>query len=282
MKLNNHNKINVFDLEKEYEIEDKFRRYFKTQEALDINIDYIFPNPFQPRSVFDDVKLEELSNSIKEFGIISPILLRKINDKKYEILAGERRVKAAEMAGLKNVPAIIGLFNDQQMMEISIIENIQREQLNSMEEALAFNNLSKIIGLTNDEIAKRIGKSRPYVANTMRLLTLPNMIQEFVINGVLTMGHVKPLIGLAEEEAINIANEAIENGLSVRQVENLANLLKGRKNKNNKKEKDPYYEYASTVINKRLGAKVRIMDGMIKIYSKNQNDLKVILDRINK
>ncbi len=278
---NNPNKINVFNLEKELEIEDKFKQYFKTQDKIYVDLKHIYSNPFQPRAVFDEVKLQELAASIKKIGLITPVLLRKINDERYEILAGERRVKACEIAGLKKIPAIVGMFDDQQMTELAIVENIQREQLNSMEEAIAFKNLSELTGMTNDQIASKIGKSRSYVANTMRLLTLPKTIQQYVINGVLSMGHVKPLIGLKEKDALKLANQAIEQGLSVRQVENLSNLLKGRKEKNKVKEKNPYFDYVTAIMNKKLGARVRIKDGIIKIYFKDQDDLKSIVDKLN-
>ena len=167
------------------------------------------------------------------------------------------------------------------MMELSIIENIQREELNVIEEAKAYDNLCNNLGLTHEQIGQRVGKSRSYIANIMRLLNLPKVIQDYVINGVLTMGQVKPLINLSETEAIKIANDAIELGYTSRQIEALSNLAHGRQvNKTKKEEKEfnAYYEYVTLYMKKKLKTKIKIKDNELRIAFKNEEDLKKIME----
>ena len=276
---NNYNRINVFDIGEELREVERYNNLAEHTTRLDISVDLIEANPFQPRTIFDEVKLQELSESIKTYGVISPIIVRETDEGKYQILAGERRFRASVLAGMKKVPALIAEFNDQQMMEMSIIENVQREGLNIIEEARAYENLANTLGLTHEQIGQKVGKSRSYIANIMRLLNLPETIQEYVFNGVLTMGQVKPLVNLEEDVALKIANDAIEYGYTSRQVENLANLAQGRK-KVRKKERttNPYYDYVSTVLHKRLKTKVRVKDGEMKIYFKDEATLKRIME----
>ena len=229
MMENNYNKINVFDIGEELKEVEKYSSFAEQTTRADISVDLVDANPFQPRTIFDEVKLQELAESIKTYGVISPLLVRITNQGRYQILAGERRFRASVIAGMKRVPALIAEFTDQEMMEMSIIENVQREGLNVIEEARAYENLANNLGLTHEQIGQKVGKSRSYIANIMRLLNLPNIIQEYVINGALTMGQVKPLINLEEDVALKIANDAIEYGYTSRQVENLANLAQGRK-----------------------------------------------------
>ena len=277
----NFNKINVFDIDGEFNEVEMFNNMAGTTTQEDINVDLIEPNPFQPRTIFDDVKLQELSDSIKTYGVISPLLVRITDQGKYQILAGERRYRASVLAGMKKVPALVAEFSDQQMMEMSIIENVQREGLNVIEEARAYENLSNKLGLTHEQIGQKVGKSRSYIANIMRLLNLPIVIQDYVINGALTMGQVKPLINLEEDVALKIAEDAIEYGYTSRQVENLANLAQGRKQLRKKERiSNPYYDYASTVLHKKFNAKVRIKDGEMKIYFKDEATLKRIMEII--
>lgn len=279
MMENNYNKINVFDISDELREVEKYNSLAKNTSREDINVELIEANPFQPRTIFDEVKLQELSESIKTYGVISPIIVRVTDQGKYQILAGERRFRASLLAGLKKVPVLVAEFSDQQMMEMSIIENVQREGLNVIEEARAYENLANNLGLTHEQMGQKVGKSRSYIANIMRLLNLPDTIQEYVINGALTMGQAKPLVNLEEEVALKIANDAIEYGYTSRQVENLANLAQGRK-KVRKKERvsNPYYDYVSTVLHKKLKTKVRIKDGEMKIYFKDESTLKKIME----
>ena len=279
MMENNYNRINVFDISEELKEVEKFNSFADRSTREDIRVELVDANPFQPRTIFDEVKLQELSESIKTYGVISPLLVRATDDGRYQILAGERRFRASVMAGMKKVPALVAEFSDQQMMEMSIIENVQREELNVIEEARAYENLANTIGLTHEQIGQKVGKSRSYIANIMRLLNLPEVIQEYVISGVLTMGQVKPLINLEESVALKIANDAIEYGYTSRQVENLANLAQGRKKvKKMEKSTNPYYDYVSTVLHKKLKTKVKIRDGEVKIYFKDESSLKKIME----
>lgn len=277
--MENYNKINVFDISDELREVERINSYADHSTRADIDIKLVETNPYQPRKIFDEVKLQELSESIKTYGVISPILVRATDTGKYQILAGERRYRASVLAGMKKVPVLIAEFNDQQMMEMSIIENVQREGLNVIEEAKAYENLANTLGLTHEQIGQKVGKSRSYIANIMRLLNLPEVIQDYVINGALTMGQVKPLINLEEEVALKIANDAIEYGYTSRQVENLANLAQGRKTVRRKeKNTNPYYNYASTYLNKKFKTRVRIKDGELKIYFKDDASLKRIME----
>ena len=208
-----------------------------------IHLDEIRPNPYQPRKVFDEQALNELALSIKEHGIFQPVILKK-SVQGYEIVAGERRCRAARMAHLEEVPAIIVDFSDQQMMEIALLENIQREDLNAIEEAQAYQTMMEKLKLTQNELAKRIGKSRTHITNTLRLLNLPEKIQEYVLDGSLSMGHARALITLDKERALKIAKRVIDEKLSVRDVENIVKgfeLQEARKNKP-KVEKSKEYQ----------------------------------------
>ena len=279
----NYNKINVFEIGEELKEVEKLKEYAKNESRQEVDIYLIDTNPFQPRKIFDEVKLQELATSIKTYGVISPILLRRLPSGRYQILAGERRFRASKIAGLTKVPAIVADFSDKQMMELSIIENIQREELNVIEEAKAYENLCKNLGFTHEQIGQRVGKSRSYIANIMRLLNLPKVIQDYVINGVLTMGQVKPLINLSETEAIKIANDAIELGYTSRQIEALANLAHGKelnraKANKNEKEYNPYFEYVTSLLHKRLKNKIKIKDNEIRIAFKSEDDLRRIME----
>ena len=280
----NYNKINVFEIGEELKEVEKLKEYASSESRQEVSIKSIDVNPYQPRKIFDEVKLQELAASIKTYGVISPILLRKMPDGRYQILAGERRFRASKIAGLDKVPAIVAEFTDKQMMELSIIENIQREELNVIEEAKAYDSLCNNLGMRQEQIGQRVGKSRSYIANIMRLLNLPKIIQDYVINGVLTMGQVKPLINLSETEAIKIANDAIELGYTSRQIESLANLAHGRQvNKvKNKVEKEfnPYYEYVASSLHKKFKTKVKIKDDELRITFKNEEDLRRIMENL--
>ena len=277
--MENYNKINVFDISDELREVERINSFAERSVRDDVDINLVETNPYQPRKIFDEVKLQELSESIRTYGVISPILVRATDTGKYQILAGERRYRASVLAGMKKVPVLIAEFSDQQMMEMSIIENVQREGLNVIEEAKAYENLANTLGLTHEQIGHKVGKSRSYIANIMRLLNLPEVIQDYVINGALTMGQVKPLINLEEEVALKIANDAIEYGYTSRQVENLANLAQGRKTVRRKeKNVNPYYNYASTYLNKKFKTRVRIKDGELKIYFKDDASLKRIME----
>src|SRR5699024_1981954 len=194
-------------------------------------------NPYQPRKTFDADALEELQISIEEYGIIQPLIVRK-SIKGYEIVAGERRFRAAKMAGLTEVPAIVKDFDDHKMMEIALLENLQREDLTVIEEALAYKGLLEELKLTQDELSEKIGKSRSHISNTMRLLTLPDEVIAYVNNGELTMGHARAILGLKDKQQINdLVKKIIQEQLNVRQVEKLVTDLNELNPKRKKKAK---------------------------------------------
>ncbi len=206
-------------------------------KSFEIDIEKVHPNPNQPRKHFDDIALDELANSIEKHGIIAPILV--VNDKNgYMIIAGERRFRAAKQLGLKKIPIVIGEYNDRQIQEISLIENLQREDLNPIEVARGIKQLMEGYNLTQDEVSKRLGKSRSSIANTLRLLTLSNDVIELIAEGKLTSGHARALITLPAEAQYDIAIQAIRNGYSVRDVERLANEYYNTKEQLEKKKEE--------------------------------------------
>ncbi|NLY75764.1 MAG: ParB/RepB/Spo0J family partition protein [Firmicutes bacterium] len=190
-----------------------------------VAIDLVLPNPYQPRKDFSDEKLNELAESIRIHGVIQPLLVREYQGK-YQLIAGERRLRASKLVGLTEVPIIIKEMSDQAMMEVALVENLQREDLNPIEEAEAFRRLIEEFNLTQDEIAKKVGRSRPAIANTLRLLNLPEAIQKDLAKGTLTMGHARSLLGLkTAEEQIRIWQKIQAEQLSVRQTEELVRQL---------------------------------------------------------
>ncbi len=188
------------------------------ENVTEIEISSIFANPNQPRKVFDQTALNELAASIAKHGVIMPIIVNKSGDR-YMIIAGERRFRASKIAGLEKVPVIIKNYNERQIKEISLIENLQREDLNPIEAATAMRSLMDDYGMTQEELADRIGKSRPAIANTLRLLNLSQEVIKLVANGTLSAGHARTLISLPQAEQVKVAEEAIKGGLSVRDVE---------------------------------------------------------------
>lgn len=262
-------------------------------KVLEINIKQIQPNKYQPRKSFNEEALEELVQSIKEHGVVQPIVLRKAG-KKYEIVAGERRWRAAKKAGLKTIPAIIKEFTEQETTEIALIENIQREDLNPIEEAGAYQVLLEEFKLTQEELSQRIGKSRPYIANTLRLLNAPAAIQEHVINKKLSAGHVRALLPLPEAGQIQLANKIIVEKLSVRETETIVKsiiaLKNEQKSKTQTKEKntnslDPELVDLEDRLKSYFGTKVRLVNkgnkGKIEIEYYSDDDLNRIIDLID-
>ena len=203
---------------------------------LEVDIDSIRPNPKQPRSIFDDSELAELSASIKEIGILQPPVVRKVGENQYELIMGERRLRASKLAGLKRIPVIIRETSDNELLREALIENIHRSDLNSLEEAAAYNQMLSDFGLTHDELAKRIGKSRPVITNTLRLLNLPPSVQKKLASGAITAGHARALLGLSDPNEIErIANKIVSEGLSVRATEELIVVSGGGKKSSSKK-----------------------------------------------
>ncbi|WP_302608961.1 ParB/RepB/Spo0J family partition protein [uncultured Dubosiella sp.] len=191
------------------------------QDQMQIPVNEIRPNPYQPRKVFDDAALQELKVSIEQHGVFTPILVKK-SIAGYDLITGERRLRATKLAGLSTIPAIIVQFDDQEMMEIALLENIQREDLNVIEEAKAYEQLIHKLDYTQEQLAKRVGKSREHITNLLRLLRLPEDVQQLAIDKQLSMGHLRALLSLKNEEDMRrIAKMAIDQGLSVRKVEQL-------------------------------------------------------------
>ena len=246
---------------------------------ISVPIDQIQPNPYQPRRLFDEEKLDELALSIQQHGIFTPLILKETMQG-YYIVAGERRYRAAKIAKLQEVPAIIVDFNDDQMMEIALLENIQRENLNAIEEAQAYSTMMQRLELTQEQLANRVGKSRTHITNTLRLLQLPKVVQDYVLEGKLSMGHVRALITLDENKAIEIANRALDQQLSVRDVENIVRGIE--LSKNNKKKikpaKDPQFVYAEGLIRKKFRTKVKIENQTVTMKFTDVDDLNRLLE----
>ena len=238
-------------------------------------------NPYQPRKVFDEDALKELAASIKEHGVFQPIIAKK-SIKGYEIIAGERRVKASIMAGLEEIPTIIRNFDDTEMMEIALLENLQRENLNAIEEANAYKKLLETLSLTQEQLAARLGKSRSHITNMIGLLALPEVIQQDVSEQKISMGHARVLSKLDnKEQQRELADKLIAEGLSVRSLEELTNSEE-RYPKAHKqvktKETSNDYKYLQDELCERLGAKVRIKSNKIEISFVNGNDLNRLLE----
>lgn len=235
----------------------------ETEEVKEISLSEIRPNPYQPRKTFDDKSLKELAESIKENGVFQPIIVRKsING--YEIIAGERRFRASKLAKKKTIPAIERKFDEAQMMEVAILENLQREDLTPLEEAQAYETLQKNLGLTQEEVSKRLGKSRPYIANYLRLLTLPQKTKRLLQHGDLSMGQARTLLGLKDKDGIDaLAKKVVKEGITVRQLESLVNRLneKSKTHKPKKTKKSAFIRASETELANKFGTSVSISEG---------------------
>lgn len=256
----------------------------KTKESvINIDIDLIVPNENQPRQEFDEVALSELTDSIKIHGLIQPILVRKIKDK-YEIIAGERRWRASQVAGLKAVPCLLKDVTEEVAAKFALIENIQREDLNPIEEAIAYKRLMQDYSLTQEEVASQVGKSRPYIANTVRLLNLDEGIINYISKGELTSGHGKALLGIKDKkQQLITAEQIIKNNLNVRETENITNEKANISKKTKKKNlKDTNIIDLEESLMKILGTKVNLVQGSkkgkIEIEYYGYEDLERIID----
>ncbi len=255
--------------------------------VTEVLISKIRPNPYQPRKEFDPAALKELSDSVKEHGIISPLIVRK-SIKGFELVAGERRLRAAKEAELTKVPVIVKAYTDQQLMEIALIENLQRENLNPLEEAEAFDRLIQHFNYTQEELAQKIGKSRPHVTNILRLLQLPDKIKQLVADSALTMGHARTLITVEDQELQwKLANDVVNKELSVRQLEDLVKQLNVSRETKAKKpvKKDKNVLRMEERLRNRFGTSVQIKKGnrkgKIEIEFFSTEDLQRILDLLN-
>lgn len=251
------------------------------QEQTKIMISQIRPNPYQPRKIFDDEALKELSQSIKQHGVFTPILVKK-SIQGYDLIAGERRLRASKLAGKDDIPAIIVDLNDQEMMEIALLENIQRENLNGIEEAKAYEQLIQRLNYTQEQLANRVGKSREHITNTLRLLKLPEDVQEYVVQKKLSMGHVRALIGLKDENMIRkIAKQAIDQGLSVRKIEQLVKDLQHKKEPEKQVEENIFIKEAKNKLEEYFQTSVKVSEHSISIHYENEEDMNRILELLN-
>lgn len=261
-------------------------------QVREISVEKIQPNRAQPRTNFDEAALEELAESIRYYGVLQPLLVRVLPDDKYELIAGERRLRAAKIAGLHTVPVLIRKYTLEEMTEIALIENVQRENLNPVEEARAYHVLMEKYGLTQEQLSKRIGRSRSHIANFLRLLRLPERVQECLLEEAITMGQAKPLLALEKEESMQrVADIIIDHNLTTRDAENLVAQV----------QKDPHYfepkHLKEPVVQERVfvtdvedrlklvfGSPVRISLGQrkskIEITFKTQEDLDRIVEAV--
>lgn len=258
------------------------------EQLKQVSISECRANPYQPRKTFNPESIDELKQSIIEHGIIQPLVVRK-SIKGYEIVAGERRFRAAKEAGLKEVPVIVREMSDESMMEVALLENLQREDLTPIEEAYAYKNLLNELGLKQDDLSQRLGKSRSHIANMMRLLALPEIVINEINTGELSMGHGRALLGLNEKDHIELlANKVIREQLSVRQVEKLVSQLNEHEPRTKEKgpEKDIYIAEQESVLREKLGTSVKIQrgkrKGKIEIEFYNEDDLERIIEFLDK
>lgn len=251
------------------------------RREVQIPVDEIRPNPYQPRKEFDAKSLNELADSIRQHGIFTPLLVRK-SVRGYDLVAGERRLRAAKIAELDSVPAIVVEFGDDEMMEIALLENIQRENLNPIEEAMAFESLIEKLGYTQEKLAERVGKSREYCANILRLLRLPASVQQYVIDHRLSTGHVRPLLALKDEEAIcQAAEKVLADRMSVRGVEKYVRELQQKEagpHRPAEKEKDPMIRDLENRMSEKYGTQVEVTSHQIRISYSGTDDLNRILE----
>lgn len=262
-------------------IENSIIEEAKTNDQIvEIDLSELRANPYQPRKNFDEEALNELASSIKEHGVFQPIIVKK-SIKGYEIIAGERRFRASKLAEMQTIPAIIKDFSDEEMMQIALLENLQRENLTSIEEAKAYKSIIESMNITQDELAKKVGKSRSHVTNILGLLKLPASVQDMVLYNKLSMGHARVLSKLDDPKTIeDLAQRVITEDLSVRKLESLVydneeKEVKTKKNTNNE------YKYMENFLKEKLGTNVKINNNKISIKFSNVQDLNRILEIMN-
>ena len=254
----------------------------RNDEIVELDLSELRPNPYQPRKKFDEEALKELAESIKEHGVFQPIIVKK-SIKGYEIVAGERRYRASKMLGLEKIPAIIKDFTDDEMMQISLLENLQRENLTSIEEAKAYKAIIDASNLTQEELAKKVGKSRSYITNILGLLTLPNSIQNLILDNKISMGHARALSKIEDEDKIKeLADKVISDNLSVRELEDLVKDDKVEKRvKIVRSTPSNEYKDVERKLKEKLGSDVKVSNNKITIKFSSVQDLNRILDIID-
>lgn len=266
------------------------------EEVQDLAVDVIMPNPYQPRHQFDESKLADLTASIKESGVFQPVIVRRPNPEinAYELLTGERRLRASRLAGLSSIPGIVRDASDEEMMEIAVVENLQREDLTPLEEAEAYNTLMIKLNLTQAEVASRLGKSRPYIANYLRILGLPEPIKDLLQEEKISMGQARTLLGLENKNQIaDLAAKTIKNGMTVRELEREVARLNAANHKDDEVKKSklvktPFVRESENQLQEHFGTKVSINstnkkkgEGKIEIAYMSDEDLNRILELLN-
>lgn len=254
----------------------------KSNEIQDIPVNEIRPNPYQPRKTFNEDALRELSESIKNHGVFQPIIVKK-GIRGYDLIAGERRLRASKMAGLDKIPAIVKDFSDDEMREIALLENIQRENLTAIELAWAYKGIIDNLDIRQEDLALKIGKSRSHITNTLGLLNLPEEVQKMILNGELSMGHARVLSKMEDESKItDLAKKIINEGLSVHEIENISKNEEIKKRVPiTRRNKDTDYTNIENELRDILGTRVKVENKKINIYFENVNDLNRILEIMN-
>ncbi|WP_071130387.1 ParB/RepB/Spo0J family partition protein [Enterococcus timonensis] len=260
------------------------------EEVLDLDLNSLRPNPYQPRKTFDGKSLQELARSIKQSGVFQPIIVRHSEVKGYEIIAGERRFHASKLAGRKTIPAIVRTFTEAEMMQVAVLENLQREDLSPLEEAQAYEMLMTNLKLTQEQLAYRLGKSRPYIANYLRILSLPDDVKTLLKEEKLSMGQARTLLSLKDPKLMSqLAKRAVKENLTVRQLESIVNLAHGPKKPAKKPtaEKPVYLRESEDKLREKFGTSVVIHEktgrnkqsrGKIEIEYLSADDLERILE----
>ena len=261
-----------------------------TGRVMEIAVRDISPNPWQPRRDFPKESLTALAESIKENGLIQPVVVRQKKNGTYELAAGERRWRAAKLAGLETIPAVTQDYDDRSMAEMALVENLQREDLNPVDEGLAYQKLMDDYGLTQEDISRKVGKSRPYVANMVRLLALPEEVKDFLSKGQLTAGQARPLLGLGSDaEKVQLARRIVKEGLSARRVEEIIRQGRESKPKDNPPPAETFMKAVEEKLGLSVGSKVRIRigkgknahNGTISISFSNDEEFQRIADILN-
>ena len=263
---------------------------FVAGAVAEIDIDLIETNPFQPRTEFDETALRELAQSIKEQGVIQPVTVRKLGYNKYQLISGERRLRASKMAGLKTIPVFIRVANDEQMLELALIENIHRENLNAIEVAISYQRLIDECNMTQEEVSEKVGKSRSAVANFLRLLKLPAEVQIAIRDGHISMGHARALININDkEEQLRLLQQIIMDEMNVRQTEEMADKAKGKADKERKQTNfiPEHFKSKIKTLSQTLNTKVKVKrdikgHGSVVIDFKDEAEFDRIMELFNR
>lgn len=253
-----------------------------SDEVMEIPVNEVRPNPYQPRKTFNEDALNELAESIKNYGVFQPIIVKK-GIKGYDLIAGERRLRASRIAGMEKIPAIVKEFTDEEMREISLLENIQRENLTSIELAWAYKGIIDNLDITQEDLAKKIGKSRSHITNTLGLLNLPEDVQKKILDGELSMGHARVLSKMEDEEKVShLVDKVIKDNISVHALEEISKKEDIKKRMPvTRRRVDTNYFHIENELRDILGTKVKVDNKKMSIYFENVNDLNRILEIMN-